>query len=131
MMTNPSSSSSSSLDDDDDDREGGRGGGDTSHRLSLGLLPVALRVSVFVSDFSAAKTRASLEWALFGLYPLPAHLFGFRVELDTTSVSSAGVDWGSEETYEQRIRQEVKTTIDLALCMRLEANKQASNVYEK
>ena len=63
-----------------------------------------LQVNVFISDFHADRMKAALDW-VFGLEP--SHDVERLVAQHVTSVSSKGVQWGSDpEIYRARMEHE-------------------------
>ena len=67
-----------------------------------------LAVTVFVSDFHAARTKACLEWALALGPPAPP---APRVALAVRSVPSDGEDWGaSRDAFARRLEHERAAT---------------------
>ena len=53
--------------------------GTRTRRVTEG--PALLRVSVFTSDFHAARTHAAMDWAL-GLEPAPGKQYGSRIDFE-------------------------------------------------
>ena len=65
-------------------------------------------MSIFISDFHAARFHAAMDWA-FGLAPSTDYSGPDAVvSHHVTSVSSVGVDWGSQDEYKARLAHEEK-----------------------
>lgn len=66
---------------------------------------VVLRLTVFISDFHAARMHAALDW-VFGLDPRPGDQYGVRTTVDVVSVISKGTEWEERESFKDRMKHE-------------------------